>query len=513
MSNDAALNIATRFVTLPLAKRKLYLQKMHAENISPANLPVPCTQSLFDRVPVSFAQQRQWFLWQMDPQSTAYNLAIALRLQGALDIDALRGAFQALIVRHQTLRTTFSLDDEQLVQVIHPPESFEIDAQPVDVGAAPETDLQIKAWVESEARTPFDLERQWPTRVRLLRLHAHDHVLIITLHHIATDGWSMQVLVDELIGHYAHACTGEAVDLAPLPIQYADYAIWQRHWMEAGEQERQLAYWRAHLGDEHPVLELPSDRPRPATQRFEGASLKFELESALADALKQQAQQQGVTLFTLLLASFQTLLHRYSGQDEVRVGIPIANRNRVETERLIGFFVNTQVLKAQFDSSLTFTGLLSQMHKTTLAAQAHQDLPFEQLVEALHPERSLSHSPLFQVMYNHQAQARGNARRLQGLQVEGIAWERQTAQFDLTLNTVEHEHGIAVELNYATALFEASTVARMASHLTHLLEQSPSVLGSLSPSCRCSGSKSIARLWSSGTALKRPTLPTRACIS
>ena len=470
MSNDAALNIATRFVTLPLAKRKLYLQKMHAENISPANLPVPCTQSLFDRVPVSFAQQRQWFLWQMDPQSTAYNLAIALRLQGALDIDALRGAFQALIVRHQTLRTTFSLDDEQLVQVIHPPESFEIDAQPVDVGAAPETDLQIKAWVESEARTPFDLERQWPTRVRLLRLHAHDHVLIITLHHIATDGWSMQVLVDELIGHYAHACTGEAVDLAPLPIQYADYAIWQRHWMEAGEQERQLAYWRAHLGDEHPVLELPSDRPRPATQRFEGASLKFELESALADALKQQAQQQGVTLFTLLLASFQTLLHRYSGQDEVRVGIPIANRNRVETERLIGFFVNTQVLKAQFDSSLTFTGLLSQMHKTTLAAQAHQDLPFEQLVEALHPERSLSHSPLFQVMYNHQAQARGNARRLQGLQVEGIAWERQTAQFDLTLNTVEHEHGIAVELNYATALFEASTVARMASHLTHLLE-------------------------------------------
>lgn len=239
----------------------------------------------------------------------------------------------------------------------------------------------------------------------MLRLHAHDHVLIITLHHIATDGWSMQVLVDELIGHYAHACTGEAVDLAPLPIQYADYAIWQRHWMEAGEQERQLAYWRAHLGDEHPVLELPSDRPRPATQRFEGASLKFELESALADALKQQAQQQGVTLFTLLLASFQTLLHRYSGQDEVRVGIPIANRNRVETERLIGFFVNTQVLKAQFDSSLTFTGLLSQMHKTTLAAQAHQDLPFEQLVEALHPERSLSHSPLFQVMYNHQAQA------------------------------------------------------------------------------------------------------------
>ena len=470
MSNDAALNIAKRFVTLPLAKRKLYLQKMYAENISPANLPVPCTQSLFDRVPVSFAQQRQWFLWQMDPQSTAYNLPIALRLKGDLDVEALRSAFQALIVRHQTLRTTFALDDEQLVQVIHPPEPFELEAQPVDLEPAAAIDAQLKAWVESEAGTPFDLERQWPTRVRLLRLQEQDHVLIITLHHIATDGWSMQVLVDELIAHYGRTCSGQAVELALLPIQYADYAIWQRHWMEAGEQERQLAYWQAHLGDEHPVLELPSDRPRPATQRFEGASLKCELDAGLASALKQQAQQQGVTLFTLLLASFQTLLHRYSGQDEVRVGIPIANRNRVETERLIGFFVNTQVLKAEFDDSLTFTGLLGQMHQTTLAAQAHQDLPFEQLVEALHPERSLSHSPLFQVMYNHQTQTGGEARRLQGLQVEGIDWARQTAQFDLTLNTVEHEQGIAVELNYATALFEASSIARMASHWTHLLQ-------------------------------------------
>ena len=470
MSNDAALKIAKRFVTLPLAKRKLYLQKMHAENISPANLPVPSVQTLFDVIPVSFAQQRQWFLWQMDPQGSAYNLPVALRLKGELDSEALRASFEALQARHQTLRTTFGLNDDQVVQIIHPQSVFTLDVEQVDREPAIDLEQRLQALVEAEARAPFDLEHERPVRVRLLQVAEDDHVLIITLHHIATDGSSMHLMVEELIQHYAHHCMGQPLALPEMPIQYADYAIWQRHWMEAGEQERQLAFWKQHLGTEHPVLELPSDRPRPANQCFEGASVHLEVERRLADALKQLAQQQGATLFTLLLASFQTLLHRYCGQDDIRIGIPVANRNRVETERLIGFFVNTQVLKAEFGSLVHFSDLLAQTRQMTQDAQAHQDLPFEQLVEALHPERSLSHSPLFQVMYNHQKVAAGTRRSLPGLLVENIAWQRKTAQFDLTLNTVEHDEGISAELNYATALFDEPTVQRMARHWINLLQ-------------------------------------------
>lgn len=260
------------------------------------------------------------------------------------------------------------------------------------------------------------------------------------------------------------------MELEPLPIQYADYALWQRSWMEAGERERQLAYWRQQLGGEQPVLELPTDRPRPSVQSPAGDSLQVELGEDLGRSLKQLAQQQGVTLFMLLLASFQTLLHRYSGQPEIRVGVPIANRTRVETERLIGFFVNTQVLKADFDLETRFDVLLQQVKRTALEAQAHQDLPFEQLVEALQPQRSLSHSPLFQVMYNHQNAGQGKALKLPGLRVEALERASATAQFDLTLDTYESGDALSASLIYATSLFERSTVERLAAHWRNLLE-------------------------------------------
>ncbi|WP_244248587.1 condensation domain-containing protein, partial [Pseudomonas aeruginosa] len=245
---------------------------------------------------------------------------------------------------------------------------------------------------------------------------------------------------------------------------------WQRSWMEAGERERQLAYWRQQLGGEQPVLELPTDRPRPSVQSPVGDSLQVELGEDLGRSLKQLAQQQGVTLFMLLLASFQTLLHRYSGQPEIRVGVPIANRTRVETERLIGFFVNTQVLKADFDLETRFDALLQQVKRTALEAQAHQDLPFEQLVEALQPQRSLSHSPLFQVMYNHQNAGQGKALELPGLRVEALERASATAQFDLTLDTYESGDALSASLIYATSLFERSTVERLAAHWRNLLE-------------------------------------------
>lgn len=329
-----------------------------------------------------------------------------MRLQGHLDVEALQRSFDALVVRHETLRTTFSDDGQGAVQVIHPKHSVALVIQTL-AGA---DEHSVREHVEAEARRPFDLQHGPLLRVSLLRLGQDEHVLLVTLHHIVSDGWSMPLMIDELMQLYAGYSQGQAPQLPALPVQYADYAIWQRQWMEAGERERQLAYWKAELGDDQPVLELPTDRPRAATSSHRGARHEVRLPQALVHSLRQLAQGQGATLFMVLLASFQALLHRYSGQADIRVGVPVANRNRVETERLIGFFVNTQVLRAEFDLPLTFSDLLQQVKQRVLGAQSHQDLPFEQLVEALQPERSLSHSPLFQVLYNHQVQAKGGQR-------------------------------------------------------------------------------------------------------
>ena len=432
---------------------------------APALQPVDRTQPLA----LSYAQQRQWFFWQMAPESTAYNMATVLRLRGDLDVDALRLSFEALIARHETLRTTFRQAGDHALQVIHPAQPFNLPSEAVELCQGDEQAALLKRLVEAETQCPFDLEHGPLLRVKLLRVAEDDHVLVLTLHHIVSDGWSMPVMVDELVQLYQGLRTGQTVELPELPVQYADYAVWQRQWMEAGERERQLAYWKAQLGDRQPVLELPGDRPRPATQDFAGASVAIDLDRDLVHALKALAQQQGVSLFMLLLASFQTLLHRYSGQDDIRVGVPIANRNRLETERLIGFFVNTQVLKADFDLHTTFSQLLEQTRLTALAAQAHQDLPFEQLVEALHPERSLSHSPLFQALYNHQTELRGQTRSLPGLEVQGLAWERYTAQFDLTLDTFEHAEGLGASLVYATSLFDRARIEALAQHWCNLL--------------------------------------------
>uniref|UniRef100_UPI001114BC19 non-ribosomal peptide synthetase n=1 Tax=Pseudomonas aeruginosa TaxID=287 RepID=UPI001114BC19 len=296
-------------------------------------------------------------------------------------------------------------------------------------------------------------------------------VLVMVQHHIVSDGWSMQLMVEELVQLYAAYSQGREAALPALPIQYPDYAVWQREWMEAGERERQLAYWIGLLGGEQPVLELPFDRPRPAEQSFRGARLEFELGAERARRLKALAQRQGASTFMLLLASFQALLYRYSGQSDIRVGVPVANRNRVETERLIGFFVNTQVLKADIDGQMGFDRLLHQVRQRSLEAQAHQDLPFEQLVEALQPERSLSHSPLFQVLFNYQAE-RGEhgLPEVAGLSIEEQAWESHTAQFDLVLDTCESESDIWAALVYATDLFDASTAERLVRHWQNLLD-------------------------------------------
>nr|WP_231670471.1 non-ribosomal peptide synthase/polyketide synthase [Pseudomonas quasicaspiana] len=474
MDQAAAARIARRFILLPLDKRKAYLEKMLEQRVSPANLPIPEVRSELDVLPLSYAQERQWFLWQLEPDSSAYHMPTALRLQGELDTNALEQAFNALVARHDTLRTTFAHDGERPHQVIHAEGRLTLSRETLPAHSEHERDALIQAFVEAQTRLTFDLASGPLLRITLLQLAADDHVLVMVQHHIVSDGWSMQVMVDELVQLYVGFSQQQPVELPALPIQYADYAIWQRHWMEAGGKAQQLAYWTGQLGDDQPVLELPVDRPRPAVQSHRGARLDLPLDAELSSQLKALAQAQGVTPFMLLLASFQVLLHRHSGQRDIRVGVPTANRNRVETNGLIGFFVNTQVLRAELDATQRFSELLQQVKQTALGAQAHQDLPFEQLVEALHPERSLSHSPLFQVMYNHQSedrQASGQrATRLPGLSIEGLAWDSHNAPFDLTLDTVESAEGLWASMTYATDLFDAATVQRLAGHWLNLLQ-------------------------------------------
>ncbi|WP_409286145.1 condensation domain-containing protein, partial [Pseudomonas protegens] len=464
MLSNPNLDLVSRFLRLPLEQRQQFYQRLQSRGMSFAQLPIAAIREAGHCLPLSYAQERQWFLWQLDPESSAYHVPAALRLSGRLDQAALQRSFDSLLARHESLRTRLHLQGEHLTQEVLATATLKIDEETVD-------EAQLKARVEAEIERPFDLAQGPLLRVSLLRLAEDEHVLVLVQHHIVSDGWSMQLMVDELVQLYSAYSQGQEWQLPALPIQYADYALWQRRWMEAGEKPRQLEYWQALLGGEQPVLELPLDHPRPAQQSFRGARLDLALEPALVAGLKALAQREGVTLFMLLLASFQALLYRYSGQQDIRVGVPIANRNRVETERLIGFFVNTQVMKADFEPQLTFAQLLAQTKRRSLEAQAHQDLPFEQLVEALQPERSLSHNPLFQVMFNHQASAASAAgeRQLPGLRVASLEWDSQSAQFDLSLDTQEVGEGIWASLTYATDLFGAATVERMSRHWLSLL--------------------------------------------
>ncbi|MGE8186570.1 amino acid adenylation domain-containing protein [Pseudomonas sp. NPDC086278] len=471
MNAEDSLKLARRFIGLPLEKRQMFLAALHKEGVDFARFPIPAGVDAEDRQALSYAQQRMWFLWQLDPHSGAYNLPGAVRLTGRLNLPALEQAFASLVARHETLRTVFQRQaDDSLRQV---PASVPLVIDQVDFSALPATAREeaVAQAAEQQSVLPFDLSVGPLLRVTLLKLADEEHVLLLTLHHIVSDGWSMNVLIDEFIRCYDAFEAGAQPQLAPLPIQYSDYALWQRRWLEAGEQARQLDYWQAQLGDEHPVLELPTDHPRPAMPSYRGTRYEFAVDAQLAEQLRATAQTHNITLFMLLLGAFNALLHRYTGQTDIRVGVPIANRNRGEIEGLIGFFVNTQVLRTQLDGQTRVDDLLRAIKETALGAQAHQDLPFERLVEALKLERSLSHTPLFQVMYNHQPQVAdiSTVSTASGLALGAIEWEGRTTQFDLTLDTYEKGGKLHAALTYANDLFDASTIARMAQHWVHLL--------------------------------------------
>ncbi|MET0396580.1 MAG: amino acid adenylation domain-containing protein [Longimicrobiaceae bacterium] len=420
-------------------------------------------------LPLSFAQQRLWFIHQMDPDEVGYNMAFPTRLVGRLDPAVLERALGALAERHEPLRTVFLPAAGGAVQVVRPAGGVRLPV--VDLaGLAPEARLPAALRLgEEDARSPFDLERGPVVRAALLRLAGEEHVLLLNMHHVASDGWSWGVLFRDLWALYAAFARGAPSPLAPLPVQYADFAVWQRGWLAGGVLRRQLDWWRKRLAGAPPVLELPTDRPRPAVVGSGGASVRFRLDADVSRGLRSLARREGATLYMVARAAADVLLARWSGQEDLVVGSPIANRTRVELDGLIGFFVNTLALRTDVSGDPTFAGLVGRVRETALGAYAHQDLPFERLVEEIAPERSLSHAPLLQVMFVLQ-NARGVAARPpEGLRAEPLALGTRAALFDLELELWDEGDELPGRARFRTDLFDAATIERMCGHFRTLL--------------------------------------------
>ncbi|MFK0310310.1 amino acid adenylation domain-containing protein [Pseudomonas sp. NPDC090233] len=451
------LTLAALFANAELAAVAAVLASAGRSEL-PVILPVPREQPL----PMSFAQQRLWFLAQMEGGNQAYNVPLALGLRGALDADALECALLRIVERHETLRSRF-VPREDSAEVIIAATAGGNWFQRED--SSPE---RLPARLREEASAPFDLAHGPLLRARLLRLGAEHHVLALTVHHIVADGWSLGVLTQELSTLYSALSQGLQDPLEPLAIQYGDYAVWQRRWLAGEQLQRQTDYWRQTLEGAPSVLKLPSDRPRPERQDFSGASLPLQLDPRLAAGLRTLAQRHGVTLYMTVLGAWAVLLGRLGGQAEVVIGCPVAGRSRAELEALVGLFVNTLAIRIDTQSAPTAQALLEQVKARVLEAQAHQDLPFEQVVEIVRPLRSLAHTPLFQTTLNWQP-THGPALQLQGLQLEAVPLAGQVAKFDLTLNLGEQGDVLAGSLEYATALFDESTVRRYLGYFETLL--------------------------------------------
>ncbi|HWW77528.1 MAG TPA: amino acid adenylation domain-containing protein, partial [Pyrinomonadaceae bacterium] len=420
------------------------------------------------RWPLSYAQQRLWFIEQLQPGGFAYNVTIALRMEGRLDVDALGATLNEIVRRHEVLRTTFAAEGGQPVQVVRSARPVKLEH--VDLSAEPEgeREARARALVSQEAARPFDLARGPLLRVSLLKLAEEEHIATLTMHHIVGDGWSLGVLVREVAALYEAFVADQPSPLPELPIQYADFAVWQRERMSGEVLEQELDYWRRQLAGAPATLRLPTDRPRPSVQTHRGASHAFTLPAHLSRALRELSRREGVTLFMTLLAGWQALLSRYSGQEDVVVGTPIAGRNRAETESLIGFFVNTLALRADLSGSPTFGELVGRVREACLGAYAHQDLPFERLVEELAPERTLSHAPIFQFMFALQ-NAPLTGLELPGLKLSPVTGEGATTKFDMTLTMFDSGERIGGSLDYDVELFDASTAARFITHFENLL--------------------------------------------
>ncbi|HEC84258.1 MAG TPA: amino acid adenylation domain-containing protein, partial [Thioploca sp.] len=424
-----------------------------------------------DNLPLSFAQQRLWFLDQLEGSGSAtYNMASALRLVGPLHFTALQKSLLEIVQRHETLRTTFQMHNETPVQLIHPSaaDSFSCSVVDLQLISSDKKTSEVQQLTSEDAQRPFDLTKGPLLRTTLWQLGPQEHIIGVTMHHIISDGWSLGLFIREFTRLYEAFSQGRPSPLAPLPIQYADFAYWQRQWLSGEVLQKQLNYWQQQLTDVPALLELPTDHPRPPIQRFQGRIQAFEINHELSNALNQLSQQADATLFMTLLTAFVTLLRRYSGSDDIVVGSPIAGRNNRKTESLIGFFVNTLVLRLNRSGNPSFLDLLAHVRQVCLEAYAHQEVPFEQLVDVLQPERNLSHTPLFQVVFVLQNTPTENLA-LANLSISPFATEHVTAKFDLTLSMTETAHGISGRFEYNTDLFNADTITRLVGHFKTLL--------------------------------------------
>lgn len=459
----------TSVLLAELAERKAeILMFLHTANLTSRSTvgpirPVPRDGDL----PLSFAQHRLWFLDQLEGQSATYNMPAALGLTGPLHVAALEQSLTEIVRRHEVLRTTFSMENGAAVQAIALTPTLTLPV--VDLQALPEVEqsAEVQRLATGEAQRPFDLTKDSLLRVTLLRLGEESHVLLVTMHHIVSDGWSMGILIQEFSTLYEAFSKGAPFPLPALAIQYADFAHWQHQWLQGEVLETNLSYWKKQLAGV-PMLELPTDRPRPAVQTFRGTSQFLQLPKTLTEELKALSRREQVTLFITLLAVFQLLLRYYTGQDDIVVGTDVANRNRVDIEGLIGFFVNQLVLRTDLSGNPTFRELLGRVREVSLGAYAHQDLPFDTLVGALKLERDLSRTPLFQIKFVLQNTPM-SALELSELTLSLLEVDNGTAKFDLLLNMEETEQGLSGLLQYNTDLFEAATIARLLGHFETLL--------------------------------------------
>ncbi|CAK0403758.1 syringomycin synthetase [Burkholderia pseudomallei] len=438
-------------------------ERLEAENT--AVLPPIPLAPRDGRIALSLAQQRLWFLTQLEGVSEAYHMSGAVRLDGPLNREVLQRALNRIVMRHEALRTCFVREEGEPIQVIQPHADLTVSYH--DLREAEQSEQRAKDLSQAHASAPFDLSRDLPVRVLLLQLADEAHVVQVVMHHIASDGWSVGVFLQELSALYGSFIAEQGDPLAPLPLQYADYAAWQRRWLASGQLEKQGAFWQTNLSGAPTLLELPTDRPRPPKQSHAGASVEVKLGAALSERVKRLSQRHGVTPYMTLLSSWAAVLSRLSGQEEVVIGSPVAGRNRTEVEALIGFFVNTLALRLDLSSEPTVGELLKRTKAQVLSAQAHQDLPFDQVVERVKPPRSTAHPPLFQVMFVWQNAHEGSLQ-IPGLRLSTWGDPLTMAPFELTLAVREHQDDIACTLTYATSLFDRATVER---YLGHWLRQ------------------------------------------
>lgn len=481
MSSDANLRVSAAFLSPSLATASVV-----TESAAPGDtdrlptapkrsaLPPPRTGVALrrlgqQRAPLSFAQRRLWFLYQLNPASPLYNLPLALRLKGALSVAALQRTLDAIVARHEALRTRFVAEDGEPRQVIDGVRPVVIEHVDLCDAPAAQREEQLRAALALRAGEPFDLAQALPLRVALFRLAPEEHVLLFVAHHIVSDGWSWHVLCTELAQHYKGFITEWPTPLPELPVQYADYAHWRQETLAGGEMDRLLAYWRKQLAGAPEYLDLPGDRPRPAVQSFRGGTVTTVLSAALTDRLRQAGLREGATLFMTLLASFQVLLARYTRQTDIVVGTPIANRTTAQVENLIGFFVNMLPMRADLSGNPTFRDLLRQVRTAALEAYAHQEMPFEKLVEELRPARHAARSPLVQVAFGLQNTPASDLK-LPGLKVSTVDVWTDTAKLDLTLLANETPQGLGVALEYNADIFDRTTAARLLGHWRMLLD-------------------------------------------